>query len=281
MMRHTATLTARVRLARTRGLPTSHGVRRCYSTQQGAPLRKKVTAAEVARKYRRGEPISMCTASDFPSVWKNARPTSLMAVPNPLIPGQALHVDRSGMDVILVGDSLAMVQLVRLRRGRSRSRPRWAPTAPPPQGHDTTLPVDMETMLVHAKAVARAANCSLLVGDMPFGSYEICPKEAARNAVRYLKVRGSEALLPTVPRRPAPPRQEAGMDAVKLEGATSGRVDATRAIVDAGISVMGHIGLTPQSISVLGGFRAQGKTGALSRPPLRRPHSTAATPSLS
>lgn len=129
----------------------------------------------------------------------------------------ALALDQAGVDAILVGDSLAMVVL----------------------GYETTLPVTMEEMLHHARAVARGARGALLVGDMPFMSYQVSVEEAVRNAGRFL--------------------QQGGMDAVKLEGGRE-RVDAIRAIVKAGIPVMGHLGLTPQSVHQLGGFRAQGKT---------------------
>jgi 3-methyl-2-oxobutanoate hydroxymethyltransferase len=127
----------------------------------------------------------------------------------------ALLVDQAGIDTILVGDSLGMVVL----------------------GYDNTLPVTMEDMLHHCKAVARGAKTPLLIGDMPFMSYQINTEEAVRNAGRFL--------------------QEAGMDAVKLEGGRE-RSAAIQAIVETGIPVMGHIGLTPQSVNQLGGFRAQG-----------------------
>jgi 3-methyl-2-oxobutanoate hydroxymethyltransferase len=131
----------------------------------------------------------------------------------------AMLVDEAGIDCILVGDSLGMVVL----------------------GYDNTLPVTMEDMLHHCKAVARGARKAMLIGDMPFLSYQISPSEALRNAGRFL--------------------QEAGMDAVKLEGGRE-RADAVRTIVEAGIPVMGHLGLTPQSVQQLGGFRAQGKLAA-------------------
>lgn len=105
-------------------------------------------------------------------------------------------------------------------------------------GYPNTLSVTMEDMLHHCKAVARGAKWAFLVGDMPFMSYQVSPQEALRNAGRFL--------------------QEGGMDAVKLEGGRE-RIDAIRLIVSAGIPVMGHIGLTPQSVNQLGGFRAQGR----------------------
>lgn len=134
----------------------------------------------------------------------------------------ARAVDQAGVDCILVGDSLGMVVL----------------------GYDNTLPVTMEDMLHHCKAVARGASTALLVGDMPFMSYQVSVPEAVRNAGRFL--------------------QEAGMEAVKLEGGRE-RVDAVRQMVSAGIPVMGHIGLTPQSIAQFGGFVPQGKTAAAAR----------------
>lgn len=158
--------------------------------------RKKVTILDLQEKKQRGEPITMLTAYDYPT---------------------ALLVDRAGMDIILVGDSLAMVVL----------------------GHENTVAVTMEEMLHHCKAVARGAKYPLLVGDMPFLSYQVDRREAVRNAGRFLK--------------------EGGMDVVKLEGGQE-MADTVKAIVDAGIPVMGHIGLTPQSISKLGGFRVQGKS---------------------
>ena len=129
----------------------------------------------------------------------------------------ALALDSAGVDAILVGDSLGMVVL----------------------GYDTTLPVTMEDMLHHAKAVARGAKTAHLVGDLPFMSYQVSTAEAVRNAGRML--------------------QEGGMDAVKLEGGrhVAGTIEA---IVSAGIPVMGHIGLTPQSVHQLGGFKTQGKS---------------------
>ncbi|WKZ37145.1 MAG: 3-methyl-2-oxobutanoate hydroxymethyltransferase [Anaerolineales bacterium] len=134
----------------------------------------------------------------------------------------AMAMDRAGIDSILVGDSLAMVVL----------------------GYENTLPVTMEEMLHHSRAVARGAKSALLVGDMPFMSYQVSIEEAVRNAGRFL--------------------QQGGMDAVKLEGGRE-RADAVRAIVGTGIPVMGHLGLTPQSVHQLGGFRAQGKTASAAK----------------
>jgi len=134
----------------------------------------------------------------------------------------ALAMDKAGVDSILVGDSLGMVVL----------------------GYENTLPVTMEEMLHHCRAVARGAKTSLLIGDMPFMSYQVSVEEATRNAGRFL--------------------QQGGMDAVKLEGGRE-RADAIRSIVSAGIPVMGHLGLTPQSVNQLGGFRAQGKTAVAAK----------------
>ncbi|KAJ4956225.1 hypothetical protein NE237_013008 [Protea cynaroides] len=132
----------------------------------------------------------------------------------------AVHVDEVGIDICLVGDSASMVV----------------------HGHDTTLPISLDEMLVHCRAVARGAKHPLLVGDLPFGSYESSSQQAVETAVRVLK--------------------EGGMDAIKLEGGAPSRIAAAKAIVEAGIAVMGHVGLTPQAISVLGGFRPQGKNVA-------------------
>lgn len=129
----------------------------------------------------------------------------------------ASFAEQAGMDMLLVGDSLGMVTL----------------------GYDGTIPVTMDDEIRHCQAVRRGAPNTFVVGDMPFGSYQISPEEAVKNAVRFLK--------------------ESNVDAVKLEG---GRrvIPQIRAIVDAGIVVIGHIGLTPQSSGQLGGFKAQGRT---------------------
>jgi len=117
-------------------------------------------------------------------------------------------------------------------------------------GHDTTLPVTLDEMLVHCRAAARGARRPLLVGDLPFGSYETSPAQAVASAVRLLK--------------------EGGMDAVKLEGGSPARVEAARAVAEAGIAVMGHVGLTPQAISVLGGFRPCGRSASEAHEVVRR-----------
>jgi 3-methyl-2-oxobutanoate hydroxymethyltransferase len=126
-------------------------------------------------------------------------------------------VDEAGVPLILVGDSLGMVVL----------------------GYDSTIPVTLEVMLHHTKAVVRGTKNALVVGDMPFMSYQISIEEAIRNAGRFL--------------------QETGCQAVKLEGGVT-VADKVKKIVDCGIPVMGHIGLTPQSINQLGGHKIQGKT---------------------
>eukprot|EP01084_Bolivina_argentea_P124408 220459_1 len=134
----------------------------------------------------------------------------------------AIHVCRAGIDILLVGDSLGMVEL----------------------GYDTTQPVTVEMMLHHCKAVKRGAKYPLIVGDLPFGSYEVTPEQALETAIRFVK--------------------EAGVDAVKLEGGVE-RAEHVKKIVSGGIAVMGHVGLLPQSISVLGGFTAQGRTAEKAR----------------
>jgi 3-methyl-2-oxobutanoate hydroxymethyltransferase len=150
---------------------------------------------------------------------KDGRPiTMLTAYDYPT----AVAEDRAGIDAILVGDSLGMVVL----------------------GYPNTLPVTMEDMLHHCKAVSRGAHYALLIGDMPFMSYQVSTEQAVANAGRFL--------------------QEAGMDAVKLEGGQE-RADAVRHIVAAGIPVMGHLGLTPQSVNQLGGFRPQARTSSAAK----------------
>lgn len=160
--------------------------------------RKKMTTLLLRQKKERGEAITMLTAYDYPT---------------------ALALDQTGIDAILVGDSLGMVVL----------------------GYPNTLPVTMDEMLHHCRAVARGSRMALLIGDMPFMSYQASVEEAVRNAGRFL--------------------QQGGMEAVKLEGGRE-RLAAIRAILQAGIPVMGHLGLTPQSIGQLGGFRPQGRTAA-------------------
>ena len=134
----------------------------------------------------------------------------------------ALLVEKAGVDAILIGDSLGMVIM----------------------GLESTVPVTMEEMLHHCRAVARGAKYAHLIGDMPFLSYQAEVPEAIRNAGRMLK--------------------EGNVDSVKLEGGRE-MTPAIKGIVAAGIPVMGHIGLTPQSVSKLGGFRAQGRTATAAR----------------
>src|SRR6202521_755751 len=126
-------------------------------------------------------------------------------------------LDEAGVDVILVGDSLGMVVL----------------------GLESTLPVTIDEMLHHARAVRRGVRRALLVADMPYGSYHIEIAESLRNAVRFVK--------------------EAGAEAVKVEGGER-RVELISRLVEAEVPVMGHVGLTPQSLHAFGGFRVQGKT---------------------
>jgi 3-methyl-2-oxobutanoate hydroxymethyltransferase len=161
----------------------------------------KLPLTELAEMKGRGDRIVMVTAYDAPG---------------------ARFADGAGIDVVLVGDSAAMVVL----------------------GHDSTVPATMDEMLVLTRAVTRGARRPLVVADMPFGSFQVSDEDALGNAIRFVK--------------------EAGADAVKLEGAgpTLSRV---RALVGAGIPVMGHIGLTPQSATMLGGFKAQGRTAEKAR----------------
>ncbi|MEI6447526.1 MAG: 3-methyl-2-oxobutanoate hydroxymethyltransferase [Actinomycetes bacterium] len=161
-----------------------------------APSRRPITIGELAEMHRTEDPIVMVTAYDHPS---------------------AQVAQAGGADIILVGDSAAMVVL----------------------GHDSTVPITVDEMVMLSAAVRRGARIPLIVGDMPFGSYEASDEIAVANAQRFIK--------------------EAGCDAVKLEGGGSSATRAA-AIVSAGIPVMGHIGLTPQTATALGGYRAQGKT---------------------
>src|SRR3954470_13492409 len=124
-------------------------------------------------------------------------------------------MDEAGIDMVLVGDSLGMVVL----------------------GYDDTMPVTMEEMLHHTRAVRRAVKSALVIADMPYGSYHLDETDAVKNAVRFVK--------------------ESGAEAVKLEGA---RTELVKRMLDAEVPVMGHIGLTPQSVHTMGGFKVQGKT---------------------
>ncbi len=156
----------------------------------------RISISQIKEMKRKGERVSMITAYDYTT---------------------AQLVDKAGVDMILVGDSLGMVVL----------------------GYESTLPVTIDDMLHHTKAVVRGAKRALVVGDLPFMTYHATIPEAIRNAGRFL--------------------QEAGAQAVKLEGGVNMAATVKR-IVECGIPVMGHIGLTPQSINTLGGFKVQGKT---------------------
>jgi 3-methyl-2-oxobutanoate hydroxymethyltransferase len=127
--------------------------------------------------------------------------------------------------------------------------------------YDTTQPVDMDDMIYHCKAVRRGAPNRFIVGDMPFGSYEESPEFALKNAMRFVKEVGWTVIIVWLCFLTAQCVfiSQAGVDAVKLEGGAI-RASTVRKIVDSGIAVMGHVGLTPQGVSVLGGFRAQGRT---------------------
>ena len=134
----------------------------------------------------------------------------------------ALLLDQAGVDILLVGDSLAMVVL----------------------GYDSTLPVTLDEMLHHTRAVRRGTKRALLVADMPYGSFHVSIEESVRNAVRLVK--------------------EGGAEAVKIEGGER-RLELIARLVEAEIPVMGHVGLTPQSVNALGGFHVQGKTSEAAR----------------
>lgn len=157
-------------------------------------LRAKVTSSTLNEKKAAHKPIVALTAYDYPT---------------------ARLVDEAGVDVVLVGDSLAMVVL----------------------GYDTTIPVTMEEMLHHTRAVRRAVRRAMLVADMPFGSYQASVEEGVRNAARFLK--------------------DAGAEAVKIEGR---RIELVEQLSAAGVPVMAHLGLTPQSVHKMGGYRVQGKS---------------------
>jgi 3-methyl-2-oxobutanoate hydroxymethyltransferase len=157
---------------------------------------QKVTINDIKEKKKKGEKLVTITSYDY---------------------SIAKIVDESGIDLILVGDSLSMVIL----------------------GYQNTLSVTMDEMIHHTKAVSRGVSNALLVGDMPFLSYKIDIKEAIKNAGRFI--------------------QEGGAEAVKVEGGTE-ICPTIKAMINADIQVMGHIGLTPQAIYEFGGFLVQGKT---------------------
>jgi 3-methyl-2-oxobutanoate hydroxymethyltransferase len=159
-------------------------------------FRAKITASTLLEKKRRHEIITVLTAYDYAS---------------------ARLEDEAGIDMILVGDSLAQVML----------------------GYENTLPVTMREMLHHTRAVRRGVKHAFLVADMPFASFHISQRESLRNAARFVK--------------------EAGAEAVKIEGGEK-RARLIARMVDAEIPVVGHIGLTPQSVHAMGGYKVQGKT---------------------
>jgi 3-methyl-2-oxobutanoate hydroxymethyltransferase len=166
------------------------------------PPAGKLPLPELAAMKQRGDRIVMVTAYDAPG---------------------ARFAEDAGIDIVLVGDTAAMVVL----------------------GHEgTTVPVTVEEMLFLTRTVARNTNRPIVVADMPFGSYQVSDEDAVRNAIRFVK--------------------EGGADAVKLEGGGP-MVSRARSIVEAGIPVMGHVGLTPQSATMLGGFKTQGKTAEAAR----------------
>jgi 3-methyl-2-oxobutanoate hydroxymethyltransferase len=172
-----------------------------HTAASEAQLPAKLPLPSLLEMKQAHRPIVMLTAYDAPS---------------------ARLAEAAGIDILLVGDSAAMVVL----------------------GHEGTVPVTMDEMIFMTRSVSRAVRVPIVIGDLPFGSYQASDEEAVHNAVRFVK--------------------EAGTDAVKLEGA--GRMLArVRAIVDSGIPVMGHIGLTPQSATALGGYRAQGRTAETAR----------------
>ncbi|KAL9942747.1 hypothetical protein ACHAQF_005075 [Verticillium nonalfalfae] len=160
--------------------------------------RKKVTLGQLRSQHRKGDPITVITAHDFPSAYVG---------------------DIAGMDMILVGDSLAMVAL----------------------GMEDTSEVLVEEMLLHCRSVARATKSAFTIGDLPMGSYEISPDQALETAIRFIK--------------------QGRMQGIKLEGGKE-MAPTIRKITQAGIPVLGHVGLTPQRQNALGGFRVQGKTAA-------------------
>src|ERR1700743_1793096 len=170
--------------------PTGAGV------AHGTDLLSKVSVPSLSEKKQLRRPITAVTAYDYAS---------------------ARLVDEAGLDMVLVGDSLAMVM----------------------QGHENTLAITMDEMLLYTRGVRRALRRALLIADMPFGSYQTDEREGINNAVRFVK--------------------EAGAEAVKLEGGRE-RKELVRRIVDAEIPVMGHLGLTPQSVHRMGGYKVQGKT---------------------
>jgi 3-methyl-2-oxobutanoate hydroxymethyltransferase len=169
---------------------------RTIISQSPATAPGKITSQTLQEKKAQGKPIVALTAYDYAT---------------------ARLVDEAGVDVLLVGDSLAMVVL----------------------GHESTLPVTMEEMLHHTRATRRAVRRAMLVADMPFGSYQASLQEGIANATRFLK--------------------EGGAEAVKIEGGAQ-RVELVQELTNAEIPVMAHIGLTPQSVHKMGGYKVQGKS---------------------
>eukprot|EP00833_Pecoramyces_ruminatium_P006244 jgi/Orpsp1_1/1180276/evm.model.c7180000072759.1 len=175
---------------------TNLNISKRFNSSSKEKGRKKVTLNTLNNLYKKGEPITMLTAHDYPS---------------------GLFVEKGGVDTCLIGDSLGMVTL----------------------GYNSTNPVTMDDMVRHCQAVCRGAKSPFIVCDMPFGSYEASIEDAVRNAVRLIA--------------------EGNAEAVKLEGGKE-MAETIKAITKVGIPVLGHIGLTPQRQSSLGGFRVQGKT---------------------
>jgi len=163
---------------------------------QGMGPGRRLTVRDLLTMKQRGEKIVALTAYDYLF---------------------AKMVDSTGVDLVLVGDSLAHVVL----------------------GHDSTLPVTLDDMIYHARAVRRAVERAFMVVDMPFLTFQISPEDTLRNAGRLV--------------------QQCGAEAVKIEGGDEESARHVRALVRAGIPVLGHIGLTPQSVHTLGGYRVQGR----------------------
>jgi len=162
---------------------------------------EKVTIQTLLEMKAKGEKITMFPAYDYP---------------------MASLLDRANADIIIIGDSLAMVIL----------------------GHDHTISGTMEEMIHHCQPVVKACKRAMVVGDMPFGSYQISEEQAVQNAIRFMK--------------------EGGVEAIKLEGG-GGVAGVTKAIVKAGVPVIGHIGLTPQTVFQIGGYKVQGKSASIAK----------------
>ena len=167
-----------------------------FRTDAGSGANPKITFQILQEKKRAHQPVTALTAYDYAT---------------------ARLVDEAGVDLILVGDSLAMVVM----------------------GYETTLPVTVDEMLHHTRAVRRAVTRAIVAADMPFGSYHASVAEGVTNAIRFVK--------------------DAGAEAVKIEGGAS-RCELVERLVGAEIPVIGHLGLTPQSVHRMGGYKVQGKT---------------------